>query len=97
MRLNSISRIAIAASLFCVTAPSYAGSAYTGQIDGDYKGWEGETVYKLMDGHVIQQASYHYHYHYAYSPKVVIYQGSGGLIIHVEGDTDEDVHIVFLK
>ena len=97
MHLMAKARFAIAASILCVAAPSHAEGAYAGQIDGDFHGWEGETVYKLMDGHVIQQASYHYHYHYAYSPKVIIYQGNAGLMIHVQGDSDQDVHIVVLK
>jgi len=67
-----------------------------GQIDGDFNGWEGETIYKLMDGRVIQQAQYHYHYHYAYAPKVIIYNDSG-YKIHVVGDNDQDVGIRFLR
>lgn len=31
------------------------------QIDGDFSGWEGETIYKLRNGHIWQQARYHYH------------------------------------
>lgn len=74
-----------------------AQGVYEGQIDGDFKGWEGETVYKLRDGHIIQQSSYHYHYHYAYSPKVIIYKTSRGLMIKVDGDDGPDVQIVVLK
>ena len=36
------------------------------QIDGDFNGWEGETIVKLMNGQIWQQAEYHYEYHYAY-------------------------------
>jgi len=50
-----------------LTVPSPAQGVYEGQIDGDFNGWEGETVYKRRDGHIIEQASYHYHYHYAYA------------------------------
>src|SRR3974390_1609725 len=39
-----------------------AQQAYEGQIDGTFEGWTGETIYKLMDGHIIQQSEYHYHY-----------------------------------
>lgn len=91
--------IAAFASLFIlfISSASFAQGAYEGKIDGDFNGWEGETVYKLMDGHIIQQSSYHYHYHYAYSPQVIIYQASGGYKIHVEGDNDTDVSIQILK
>jgi len=72
--------------------------AYEGRIDGEFHGWDGETIYKLADGHIIQQAAYHYHYHYAYSPKVIIYKSkSGRLMMHVEGDSDQDIAIDVLK
>jgi hypothetical protein len=82
-----------------VTGPvAEAQQAYEGQIDGTFEGWTGETIYKLMDGHIIQQSEYHYHYHYAYSPRVIIYRSSGGgHKIHVEEDDDVDVGITILK
>jgi hypothetical protein len=84
--------------LSTLSSVATAQGAYEGQIDGDFEGWEGETIYKLMDGHIIQQTQYHYHYHYAYSPHVIIYRSrSGDLKIHVEGDDDEDVTIEILK
>jgi len=82
---------------FLPAVPAEAQQAYEGQISGDFKGWEGETIYKLMDGHIIQQSEYHYHYHYAYAPQVIIYKSSGGYKLHVEGDSDEDVSIRILK
>jgi hypothetical protein len=54
-------------------------------IDGDFKGWEGETIYKLQNGEIWQQAAYTYTYHYAYSPSVVIYLGSAGCMMKVDG------------
>ncbi len=66
------------------------------QIDGDFKGWEGETIYKLLNGQIWQQASYHYHYHYAYSPKVLIYPSEGGYKMKVEGDNDEPIAVRLL-
>jgi hypothetical protein len=92
---NTIAVFAIASLLLAV--PAVAQQAYEGQISGDFKGWEGETIYKLMDGHIIQQSEYHYHYHYAYAPRVIIYQSSGGYKIHVEDDDDQDVGIRVLK
>ena len=71
--------------------------AYQGKIAGTFNGWQGETIYRLMDGHIIQQAQYHYHYHYAYSPAVIIYSSGGGYKIHVEDDTDEDIEVRFLR
>jgi hypothetical protein len=67
------------------------------QIDGEFKGWEGETIYKLRNGQIWQQATYHYHYHYAYAPEVVIYSSSDGCSMKVEDDDDEAVHVRRLK
>ncbi|MDR5813076.1 hypothetical protein QCE62_05660 [Caballeronia sp. LZ033] len=77
---------------------SLSAFAYEGNIDGEFHGWDGETVYRLADGHIIQQKSYHYHYHYAYSPAVIIFKSrSGELKMQVEGDDDEPIAIEVLK
>lgn len=55
------------------------------QIDGEFNGWEGETIVKLMNGQIWQQTEYHYHYHYAYMPKVLVYRSGGGYKMKVEG------------
>jgi hypothetical protein len=55
------------------------------QIEGEFKGWDGETIYKLTNGQIWQQARYSYHYHYAYRPNVVIAPGGGGWTLHVDG------------
>jgi hypothetical protein len=78
------------------TARGFSG-AHSGviesRIDGDYKGWEGDTIYKLINGQIWQQVDAHYHYHYAYSPGVLIYPIDGGFKIRVEGDDDEGVSV----
>jgi hypothetical protein len=66
---------------------------YEGQIDGDFNGWDGNSVYKLADGLIIEQKSYHYHYHYAYRPHVIIYGHPGDYKVQVEGDDDEPIAI----
>jgi hypothetical protein len=55
------------------------------RIDGEFKGWDGETVFVLQNGQVWRQATYSYHYHYAYSPKVTIVRGDEGWVMQVEG------------
>ena len=62
-----------------------AQSAIETQIDGEFEGWEGETVVKLMNGQVWIQIEYHYEYHYAYMPNVLIYQSGGVWKMKVEG------------
>lgn len=55
------------------------------QIDGDFEGWEGETIVKLMNGQVWQQSEYYYHYHYSFMPKVMIFKSGAGYKMKVEG------------
>lgn len=66
-------------------AGAAASSVIETQIDGDFEGWEGETIVKLMNGQIWQQTEYHYHYHYAFMPKVLIYRSGGSYKIKVEG------------
>ncbi|CAN7415679.1 hypothetical protein [Paraburkholderia hospita] len=47
--------------------------AYSGHIDGDFEGWDGDKVYKLDDGHIIHQVSADYCYTYTYHPEIVIF------------------------
>jgi hypothetical protein len=54
------------------------------QIDGEFKGWEGETIYKLTNGQVWQQASYSYSYSYSFMPRVLIYQQRGNYFMKVQ-------------
>lgn len=54
------------------------------QIDGEFSGWEGETVVRLVNGQVWQQSEYWYHYHYSYMPKVII-TTDGGYKMQVAG------------
>ena len=63
------------------------------RIDGEFDGWEGETIFKMMNGQVWQQSSYSYLYHYAYSPQVMIYKTSGGYVMKVDG-VKETINVV---
>jgi hypothetical protein len=47
---NLISILGVIASFVTAGSNAKAGEVYRGQIDGDFNGWEGDTVYKLMDG-----------------------------------------------
>lgn len=73
------------------------GTNYTGQvletkIDGEFEGWEGETIFKMMNGSIWQQASYAYTYHYAYMPDVIIYRKGGAYYMKVE-DVDDEIQV----
>ena len=53
------------------------------RIDGEFEGWEGETIGKLMNGQIWLQTEYHYHY--AYMPEVLIYSSGSGYKMKVDG------------
>jgi hypothetical protein len=66
------------------------------RIAGDIEGWEGETVFKLDNGQIWEQAAYAYTYFYAFRPEVTIYQTSLGCRMKVE-DEDETVLVRRIK
>ncbi len=79
-------------------ASSACGSAIDTHIDGDFNGWEGETIYKMDNGTIWKQANYHYHYHYAYHPSVLIFpSGAGACHIKIEDDDDDGVDVLRIK
>lgn len=61
------------------------GGTIESQVDGDFEGWEGETIVKLMNGQIWQQTEYYYHYHYAFMPKVTILKSGAGYKMIVDG------------
>lgn len=71
-------------------------SVVESQIDGDFEGWEGETVVKLMNGQVWEQTEYYYHYHYAFMPSVLIYKSGGQFKMKVDG-IDKAVGVTRLR
>jgi hypothetical protein len=71
-------------------------STIESRIDGEFTGWQGETVFKLQNGQIWQQASFAYKYKYIYSPKVLIYSSGGLFHMKVDG-VDEDIAVRRLK
>jgi hypothetical protein len=57
-------------------------------LAGDFNGWEGETIFKLDNGQIWEQAEYNYTYSYSYRPEVTIYQTSGGCRMKVEDEEE---------
>ena len=78
-------------------AKSDCDPAIETQIAGDFKGWEGETIYNLLNGQIWQQSSYHYHYHYAYAPEVTIYASAGACLMKVTDDDDQPISVRRVK
>ena len=58
------------------------------RIDGTFKGWSGETIFKLKNGQTWKQSSYAYTYHRAHRPRVTIYPAGGGCKLKVDGVAD---------
>jgi hypothetical protein len=73
-----------------------APSVIESQIDGDFEGWEGQTIIKLINGQIWQQTEYFYHYHYAFMPKVLIFNVGGTYKMKVDG-VDKAISVTQLK
>ncbi len=65
-------------------------------ISGEFTGWEGETIFKLDNGQIWQQAEFDYTYDYEYRPDVTIYQTSSGCRLKVE-DVEETIIVRRIK
>ncbi len=72
------------------------GNTIESQIDGDFDGFEGESIIKLMNGQIWQQTEYWYHYHYSFMPKVIIFKSGGGYKMKVDG-IDKAVGVTLLN
>lgn len=67
------------------------------KIDGMFEGWRGDTIVKLTNGQIWQQAEYYYSYRFAYRRlDVLIYQTDGGYKMKVEGG-DRSVRVTRLR
>jgi hypothetical protein len=68
--------------------PAANTSVIESYIDGDFMGWDGETIFKLDNRQIWQQASYAYYYSYKYHPRVIIFNSSGSYKMQVEGESE---------
>ena len=55
-----------------------------GYINGEFEGWDGETVFEMSDGSFWIQGDYSYRYEYAYNPEAVVFDYNGGYFLKVE-------------
>jgi len=58
---------------------------FESEIEGEFHGWSGNTLFALANGQIWQQSSNGLARHYAYSPKVVIYRSGPAIKMHVKG------------
>jgi hypothetical protein len=76
-------------SMKLITAREITPDVVESRIEGDFEGWDGDTIFKLDNGQIWQQDSYAYTYHYAYRPKVLIFKSSGRYKMKVDGVSGE--------
>ena len=79
-----------------IPSPQSTTNVIESYIDGTFEGWDGETIFKLVNGQIWQQAAYSYTYHYAYRPEVLIMKTAGGYKMKVE-DVEETIYVRRLK
>ena len=79
-----------------IVPPAVTSSIVESRIDGEFTGWTGDTLFKLMNGQIWKQAEYNYKYSYKYSPKVTIVNTSSGWIMTVEG-VDKSIKVIKIK
>lgn len=65
-------------------------------IEGEFEGWDGDTIFQLDNGQIWQQEEYDYMYKYAYRPDVTIYKTSEGWRMKVE-DVSETILVRRIK
>ena len=62
-----------------------SGDVIESTIEGEFNGWDGETIFKLDNGQIWQQSSYSYSYKYSYRPKVIIFKVGSVYKMKVDG------------
>jgi hypothetical protein len=70
-------------------APTPTGEVIESRIDGEFEGWSGDTIFRLVNGQIWQQSGYAYLYHYGFMLPVLIYPAAGGYRMQVEGVSDQ--------
>ena len=78
------------------TVRSSCVPAIESTISGDFEGRSGDTIFKLDNGQIWEQAEYEYMYSYQYRPDVTIYQTRAGCVMKVE-DEDETIAVRRIK
>jgi hypothetical protein len=69
---------------------------FESKIDGEFEGWDGETIVKLMNGQIWQQIEYYYTYSYSFMPNVLVYKTGRNYKMKVDG-IDKIIEVIRLK
>jgi hypothetical protein len=59
-----------------------------GNLEGEFQGWDGETVFRFDNGNSWKQAVYRYRYFYKYRPHAKIWEHRGEHLLEVDGDRE---------
>jgi len=85
--LSFISVLCLGIGVATHSSDAFGQSVIESKIDGEFEGWEGDTVIPLINGQIWMQVEYYYHYRYAYMPDVFIYPTNSGWKMKVDGIT----------
>lgn len=66
-------------------------------INGEFHGWDGETIFRLMSGQIWQQVEYDYEYTYDYMPDILIYRSRDGSWKLQVKDIDHPIEVRRIK
>ena len=66
------------------------------RIDGDFEGFEEDTIFKLLNGQIWQQIDGRYKYKYKYSPKVIIISNGNTGKMSIDG-IDDPITVMRIK
>ena len=58
------------------------------RIDGEFKGWDGDSIYKLEDGSKWKLASYLYTYNYSTRPNATVWKDGSRYFLTVDSMTE---------
>ena len=94
--VNVVSLVGQRTSETVVRPSNSCNPAIESTLAGEFNGWDGDTVFKLENGQIWEQAEYSYTYSYSYRPDVTIYQVSGGCRLKVE-DEEETIIVRRIK
>ena len=78
------------------TGSSGGGSVIESKIDGESEGFEGDTIFKLMNGQIWQQIDGKYKYKYKYMPRVTIISNGSSGKMSIEG-IDTTIKVVRIR
>lgn len=63
-----------------------------GQLNGEFTGWSGETLFEFTNGQIWKQTRYQYRYWYKYRPRASIFSDGSRHFLQVDG-RDEMIEV----